>query len=38
MRLAYSPPHREEGNVHRIPTAMATRVRFAIITLARREA
>jgi hypothetical protein len=34
---AYERPQ-AEGNVVRIPTAFDTRVRFAIITLARREA
>jgi hypothetical protein len=39
MTQLTSPNVREvEGNVYRIPTAFGTRVRSAIITLAKREA
>ena len=39
MTPAYNPERpRLEGNVIRIPTQLRTRVRFAIITLAKREA
>jgi hypothetical protein len=39
MTPAYSPERPQvEGNVYRIPTAFETRVRSAIITLAKREA
>jgi hypothetical protein len=38
MSQAYSPDRRTEGNVYRIPTQFATRLRMLVIWEARREA